>query len=264
MTPRARRVAARTAAALAAVVGLSSCRVDTDIALRVNGNGSGTVSVTVTADADVVKAAPTLKTDVRNDDLTSAGWKTTGPTKTKQGGLTVTFSHSFQNPQQATALLAQVNDMRGPLKNVALARSGKESDSLFTLTGTLEVNGGLQAFADDAAIKLLGGAPYANQVSASGLDLGKAVGISFSAALPGNLVKTTGTAQGSVVTWRVPMDGTPTDIATSTNSVDIASNVARVLKWVVAVALVAWIMGAFVLAAMVARRAPARRRTPRI
>ena len=243
---------------------LASCRVDTDVALKVNDNGTGTVSVTVTADADVYKAAPTLKTDVRNDDLTAAGWKTTGPTVTKEGGLTVTFSHGFENPAQATALLGQVNDTRGPLKNLVLARTGKQSDSTFTLTGSLEVNGGLEAFADDAALKLLGGGPYADQVKASGQDLGKVLGISFSADMPGTIVKTTGTATGSVITWRVPTDGTPTDIATSTNHVDIAGNVARVFKWVVLVLLAAWVLGALVLAGMVATRGTPRRRTPRI
>ena len=264
MTPRSRRAAVRAAAAVAAAVLLSSCRVDTDIALRVNGNGSGTVTVTVTADADVHKAVPTLKTDVRNDDLTAAGWRTIGPAETKDGGLTVTFTHGFDNPAQATALLAQVNDVRGPLKNLVLVRTGKDSDSLFTLTGSLEVNGGLQAFADDAAIKLLGGAPYENQVKASGLDLGKAVGVSFTAELPGTLVRTTGSPDGNVITWRVPMDGTPTDVATSTNNVDIASNVARVMRWVVALLLAAWVLGALVLGFMVASRAPSRRRTPRL
>lgn len=254
MTPCSRGWMSRACAVLVAAVALTSCRVDTDVAISVNGNGTGSVTVTVTADADVYKAAPTLKTDVRNDDLTAAGWRMTGPTETKAGGLTVSFTHSFDNPQQATALLAQVNGARGPLKNLALARTGKDSDSLFNLTGSLEVNGGLQAFADDAAIKLLGGAPYEDQVAAAGLDLGKAVGITFSAAMPGKVVKTTGTVQGDTITWRVPTDGTPTDVATSTNNVDIASNVARIAKWLVAAVLVAWVVGALVLAAMVATR----------
>ena len=264
MIPRHCGRLARVATVVLAAVFLSSCRVDTDIALHVNGNGTGTVSVTVTADADVYKAAPNLKTDVRNDDLTAAGWKTSGPTETKDGGLTVTFSHAFDTPAQATVLLAQVNDVRGPLKSVALARSGKQSDSTFTLTGSLEVNGGLEAFADDAAIKLIGGAPYADQVKASGLDLGKAVGITFSADLPGKVVTTTGLVDGTTLTWRVPTDGTPTDVATTTNNVDIASNIARVFKWVVAFLLVVWVLGAIVLAGLVAARGPSRRRTPRI
>lgn len=254
------RPLARAAAVLLACTALASCRVDTNVDLSVNPNGSGKVSVTVTADADIVKAAPGLKSDVRNDDLTAAGWRMQGPDDTKDGGLTVTFSHSFRTPAEATALLAQVNDTKGPLKNVTLARTGKDSNSTFTLSGTLEVNGGLEAFADDAAIKLIGGAPYAEQVQASGLDLGKVLGINFTASLPGTVKQTTGTPSGSTVTWRVPTDGTPTDIATVTNNVDIASNVARVARWLVMAILVVWVLGALALAFMVASRRP---RTPR-
>lgn len=250
----------RAVAACAACLCLSSCRVDTKVSLVAEGDGSGTITVTVTADAEVYTAAPNLKTDVRNDDLTAAGWKTVGPDETDDGGLTVSFVHGFNTPEGATALLAQVNDSRGPLHQIALARTGKESNSTFALTGKLEVNGGLEAFADDAALTLLGGAPYAAQVSASGQDLGKVLGITFDASLPGTVKSTTGVATDGVISWRVPTDGTSTDIATTTNNVDIASNVARVAKWGVAALFVVWTVAAAVLAVMVAAR---RRGAPR-
>lgn len=251
----------RAVALVAACLLLVACRVDTDVALRVNPNGSGTVSVTVTADAAVAAAAPTLRTDVRADDLAAAGWEMNGPEETKDGGLTVTFSHGFATPAEATVLLSQVNGPRGPLKNLVLERTGKDSNSTFTLTGTLEVNGGLEAFADDAAIQLLDGAPYADQVRNSGLDLGKVVAIRFGADMPGTVLSTTGTVAGSTLTWRVPTDGTPTDIATVTNNVDIASNVARVARWLVGLLAAVWIVGTLVLIAMIAAR---RGRTRRI
>lgn len=254
------RRAVGSALAAAACVLLSSCRVDTNVALHVGGNGSGRVVVTVTADAAVVKAAPGLAADVRADDLTAAGWKMTGPDETKDGGLTVSFERGFRTPEEATAVLAQVNDARGPLRGLALARSGKDSNSTFTLTGTLEVNGGLEAFADDAAIKLLGGAPYADQVSDTGADLGKILGITFDAHMPGNVKSTTGTQGKGVISWRVPTDGTPTDIATVTNNVDIAANIARVAKWLVALLFVVWVGATVVLGGMVAAR---RRGSPR-
>jgi hypothetical protein len=251
----------RAVAFVAACVLLSSCRVDTDVALQVNPNGSGKVSVTVTADAEVVKAAPTLKSDVRADDLVAAGWKMNGPDETEDGGLTVTFSRGFATPAEATVLLSQVNGPRGPLKGLVLDRTGKDSNSTFTLSGTLEINGGLEAFADDAAIKLLDGAPYEDQVRNSGLDLGKIVAIRFAAGMPGKMLTTTGTVDGDIISWRVPTDGTPTDVATATNNVDIASNVARVARWLVGLLAAVWIAGSLVLVAMVAAR---RGRTRRI
>ncbi|MFM8553645.1 MAG: hypothetical protein ACKOBO_03390 [Acidimicrobiales bacterium] len=254
------RRTARAVALAAACLFLASCRVDTNVALHVQGNGSGRVVVTVTADEAVVKAAPGLAADVRNDDLTAAGWRTIGPEETEDGGLTVTFERAFDNPEQATAVLAQVNDTRGPLRQLALVREGKESNSTFTLSGRLEVNGGLEAFADDAALKLLGGAPYAAQVSSTGKDLGKILGITFEAHMPGTVRSTTGSRAEGVISWRVPTDGTPTDVATVTNNVDIAANVARVAKWAVALLFLLWVGASLVLAAMVAAR---RRGSPR-
>ena len=65
----------------------------------------------------------------------------------------------------------------------------------------------------------------------------------------------------SVITWRIPTDGTPTDVATTTNNVDIASNVARFFKWIVAFLLGAWVIGTVVLLGLVSARRG--RRTPR-
>ena len=73
-----RKVVVRIAASFAAVIVLSSCRVDTNISLAVKPNGTGTISVVVTADKDIVTKAPDLKADIRTDDLVAAGWKIDG------------------------------------------------------------------------------------------------------------------------------------------------------------------------------------------
>lgn len=251
----------RVAALAVAVVCLAACRVDTKVALKVNPNGSGSVTVTATVDSDIVTREPNIKADLRTADLTKAGWTITGPSETKDGGLTVSATHSFRNPTEATHLLGLINGPRGPLLNVKLERTGKDSNSTWNLTGLLEVNGGLAAFADDNTLTVLGTNPYAQQVAASGLDLGKAVGVQFTAQLPGKVLKTSGQAAGSVISWQIPTDGTPTDIATSTNNLDIASNVARVAKYFVVILLFVWVVGSLVLLAAVANAR--RRRTPR-
>jgi hypothetical protein len=132
------------------------------------------------------------------------------------------------------------------------------------LAGRLEVNGGLQAFADDATLNLLGGAPYAADVQAAGLDLGDAVGITFNAVLPGTVNNTTGQATEGVITWRVPMDGTPTSLATSVTNVDIASSISRFAKVLVLGLLYLWLIASAILILMVLRARNRRRPTPRI
>lgn len=248
----------------AAAVLLSSCRVDSTVSIVVTPNGSGKISVVVTADKDIVAQTPGLKADIRTDDLKAAGWKIDGPRDTKEGGLILTITHSFNGPTEATALLRQVNGTRGPLHNAVLTRTGKSANSTWSLAGRLEVSGGLQAFADDATNTLLGGAPYAEQVKAARMDLGDAVGITFTASLPGTIKTTTGQVTDGTITWRVPMDGTPTDLATSVLNTDVASSVSRIGKVFLQGLLALWIIASLGLAAMVIFSKRTRRPTPRL
>ena len=255
--------ALRLSAVIASAVVLSACRVDTAIDLRVDPDGSGKVRVTVTADADVVARAPNIAGDLRLDDLKAVGWKVNGPSSTETGGLEITLERPFDGPAEASAILAQVNGARGPLHDAVLSRSGSDTNSTWTLTGRLEVKGGLETFADDAAIALLGGAPYAEDVAASGLDLGDAVGIVFNARLPGSVDSTTGMNTDGVVSWKVPMDGSATDIATTSTNTDVASSIARVGRYVLYLLLVIWVIGAVALYFMVKRPRGRSPRTPR-
>lgn len=251
----------RITAAVLAVVILSSCRVEVTAHLSVKPNGSGTVTVTVIADKEVVAKAPELTTDLRFDDAVSAGWKVDGPSPREDGGYSLVLSHSFATPEVANALLAQLNGPKGPLHDVLLARSGKDTNSTWTLNGRLEVNGGLESFVDDNTLSILGGAPYADAVKRSGLDLGDAVGLNFTASLPGSVKSTTATREGSTLTWRIPMDGTSTELSTTTENLDVVSTISRVVKPVFLV-LMALVLVAMLLLLSAISRAQ-RRRPPR-
>lgn len=257
------RTPARLVALVGAVVVLVSCRVDTTVSLKVNPNGSGRVTVVAVADAALVSKVPNLAADVRVDDLENAGWSVTGPTTNDDGSLSIMLAHSFRTPAEATAVLAQVNGPNGPLRSLGIARTGTDTNSTWTLSGRLEVAGGMKAFADDATVQLLGGAPYAEDIRASGLDIGDAVGISFDATLPGKVDGTTGVVAGDTISWKVPMDGSATDVATTSTNVDVASSVARFARVPVLVLLGVWVVGALVLFVMVRNARSRRPRTPR-
>lgn len=235
-----RRIAALVAA-LACGTLLAACRVDTTVSLKVDRNGSGEIVVVVTADKDIVKQAPKLSTDLNFGDMTKLGWKVTGPTSTDDGGLQVALTHNFVNESEATTLLAQLNGNRGPFRDVKLAREGKSRDSVWKLTGRLEVTGGLQAFADDQLMQVVGATPYEQTVKDAGLDLGKAVGLTFDATLPGDIKSTTGVEQNGVLTWRVATDGTPVDLTTTTNEVDVAGTIGGILSFVARALLFLWL-----------------------
>ena len=230
---------------------LSSCRVDQSVSLQVNPNGSGNVTVVITADKDVVTKAPHLATDLRTDDLVTAGWKVSKPVETKTGGLSVTLVHSFRNPAEANNALSQVSGPKGPIHEMILTRTGKDTNSKWTLAGRLEVTGGLEAFIDEAGLKLVGSAPYLANVQEAGLDLGDAVGIIFTAQLPGEIDQTTGVRSDNGITWSVPMDGSKVDIATSSTNVDIASSISRFAKVLLLGLLVLWIAATLILLMMV-------------
>ena len=228
-------------AGLACVVLLSSCRVDSTVSITVDRDGSGSLDVLVIADKDIVEQVPNLATDLNFGDLVNNGWKLIGPEKTEDGGLRVVLTHPFENETQASALLTQLNGNRGPFRDVRLTREGKSRDSVWKLTGRLEVTGGLQAFADDQLLQIVGLTPYEQTVEEAGLDLGKAISLQVNAKLPGKIESTTGVEQDGVLTWRVATDGTPVDLATTTNEVDVAGTIGGILSFVARALLVLWL-----------------------
>lgn len=238
---RLRRRVAALLAGLACVTLLAACRVDTTVSLKVERNGSGSIIVVVTADKDIVRQAPKLSTDLNFGDMTKVGWKVVGPRPTEDGGLQVSLTHNFVNETEATTLLAQLNGNRGPFREVKVTREGKSRDSIWKLTGRLEVTGGLQAFADDQLLQVVGATPYEQTVKDAGLDLGKAIGVTFDATLPGDIKSTTGVEQNGTLTWRVATDGTPVDLATTTNEVDVAGTIGGILSFVARALLLLWL-----------------------
>jgi hypothetical protein len=99
----------------------------------------------------------------------------------------------------------------------------------------------LQAFADDQLLQVVGATPYEETVKEAGLDLGKAISLQVNAVLPGKVQSTTGVAQDGVLTWRVATDGTPVDLSTTTNEVDVAGTIGGILSFVARALLFLWL-----------------------
>jgi hypothetical protein len=230
---------------------LSACRVDTTVDIAMRANGSGTLTITAVADADVVAKAPGLSDDLRFDDAKTAGWTVTVPAKADNGGLQVEVSHTFANPQEATALLQSINGSGGPLHGATLTRTLGDRGTLVSLAGTLRIDG-LAAFADPDVLAAVGATPYAEEVAASSSSPSQAIGVTVRATLPGKLTSATGTIKDGKVSWIVPLDGSQLDLAT--NAIDdhgtakiwgIAANaaLAALIGWcVLAAAFIAWVV----------------------
>ena len=239
---------------------LSSCQVNAVVTLDVAQSGAGSVTLNLIADSEVVAAAPNLADDLRFDDATAAGWVVSRPNKTADGGLQVSLKHTFDNAEQAGTLLNQLSGEFGPFKQMSLSRTGKDTDSTFTLDGILQVDGGLNAFADAQLLKTIGGAPFADNVQQAGLDLGKAMTIDFVATLPGVIERTSGIDTANTVTWRVPLDGSEQSVLTTSRNTAVRATVARLVAGLFKFLLFAWLaMMAFVAAKVFYRRRGASR-----
>jgi hypothetical protein len=193
---------------------LTACRVDATVDISMNAQGSGHITVTAVADADVVNRAPGLAEDLRFDDAEAAGWTVTGPTQTDDNGLKVVLTHTFANPEEATALLQSINGSGGPLHAAALTRTVKADETSVSLTGTLRIDG-LAAFADPDVLAAVGATPYAEEVVATNASPSDAVGVTIRATLPGKITSVTGTVSGSSVSWIVPLDGSQLDLGST-------------------------------------------------
>jgi hypothetical protein len=248
--------------ALAAALVLAACRVDVGVVVRLAADGTGDVTVTATADADVVAQAPGLAGDLRFDDAAAAGWAVDGPTATEDGGLTVTLRHPVASAEEATNILGSLGP---PFVGVTLDRTvgGDDGEDVtVTLSGQLQLVGGWEAFAD-ADLVAAAGMPFADELAASGATPAGSMAVRLRAELPGEVEETTGRADDGGLVWDAPLDGSSTDLATTTVQRPAEGDSwAGPLSWLLLVLLVAWLaLVAAVAAALVrARRRRTRRR----
>ena len=266
--------------ALACVLILTSCRVDVAVDVDMEQNGSGRVMVTVDADAAVVTQAPGLADDVRLEDVRAAGWSTDGAVATPSGGLQLVLTRSFDTPEQGTAILATLNGPSGPLQAIALTRSATDTSITAGLSGSLRVDGGLDAFADPDLLAVVGATPWAENITEAGLTTDRAVSVTFRATLPGEIIATTaeersavalggappddstvttgatgatGASGATTLIWTPPLDGSQVDLASTTSYSLERGGIWSVLSSLALLALVAWVLASIVVIGWVTR-----------
>ena len=238
----------------------AACNVDISIDVNMSADGSGTITVTATADSDIVTQAPNLVADMHLDDIRAAGWSIQGPAKTPSGGLEIVLTHPFKTPKQAMAILADLNGPSGPLKSITLSRTKKGDTTTYDLGGTLQVDGGLDAFSDADLFAAVGATPYSAQAAASGVSPQQAVTITFRAKLPGTVKKSTATSgsasSATGLAWSVPVDGTIVDVTTQSAQHDAKNIWASPLARGARIAFFVWIFAAvcFIIYVIIARR----------
>jgi hypothetical protein len=244
---------------------LTACRLDVTVDVDLGADGTGTVTVTAVADADVVAQVPGLADALVFDDAVNAGWTLDGPTPTPEGGLRVTLTHPVSSPEE----LANVLDSLGPpFTDMAVGRTTVDDQTTNAIQGTLVLPSGFDSFADADLVAAVGGTPFGDQLAASGATPTGNMSVTFRAALPGELVASTGEeVEPGVREWVAALGGSSTELRLETvqRPEPTGGSWARPLANVALIALIAWVVAsvAFVTWVVIARRRRARRRRRR-
>ena len=240
----------------------ASCRVDVDVSVTVAKDGSGVIEITAEADQAVVQQAPDLATELRFDDAIAAGWTVGVPTSTASGGLQILLTHTFQDPAQATALLATLNGVDGPLRGISIVRNHTKSLTTLQMDGELGIAGDIAAFADADLLSAIGASPFADEITRRQLQPADVMSVTFHAKLAGVVKSTTGNTADQQLTWLVPLSGPAVPVTTLTEAKEANNSWAGPLAKAALGLFIAWLVVATLFICYVAlarhRRALAR------
>ena len=123
MTTMIRRLLAVCACALV----LAACQVDVVVDMTMADDGTGTHH----GGGDRRRRRRSrrfrrIADELALDDVVAAGWVVEGPTATPDGGLTISISHPFTSPADATNLL---NSIGPPFNQMAVQRTTVNNDT---------------------------------------------------------------------------------------------------------------------------------------
>jgi hypothetical protein len=190
----------------------TGCRVDATTRVEVAEDGSGTVTVEVVLDQEAADRVPDLAGQLRIRDLRRTGWTVTGPEAT-DGGVTITATKPFADPDQLADVLAEVGGRRGPVVDASLERNRGFGTTSYDFEGTLDLSRGMATFSDRQLTQLLDGFPIGQDEAALEAELGAPLSdltsFSFEVVLPdGDGTQTT--------TYEAALGGPPVAMSAST------------------------------------------------
>lgn len=230
-----------------AVVGLSACRVDSEVITVVNPDGTGSVTVRVTADAEAVAAEPNLAKELKVDDLVQAGWSVEGPTAGENGGLVVVLRRPFRNLAEGNDVLRSLSGTDGPLIEPSLTARAEKGEVHWSFVGSLDFSKGLTSLADQDLINAVGKVPWVEEVARKQLTPGDVASITFKLALPGTDGTKTVPAGDTVPDstsgeWTVRPGDAALDLSVETVQVSKSVQRARSIKRKATIALVIYLV----------------------
>lgn len=115
--------------------------------------------MSATLDEEATARTPNLSGSLRVEDLRAAGWTVTGPTRS--GTQTVLrATKAFDTPAEAGQVLDEVSGPDGPIGGFRLSRERRPLWWAWTVTGDLDLKGGIERFGDEALRHQLEGSSF--------------------------------------------------------------------------------------------------------
>jgi hypothetical protein len=232
----------------------AACKVDTTVTVQVHDDGSGVVTVVTALDPDAVKAAEAgggkLEDRVRLGDVTKAGWTVQPWVRAADGSATLTMSKPFASPEEAKAIVAELNGAAGPLRDFRVSRGRGTFSTTYDASGTIDLEKLQTGLTEDQAVV---GALVGQRVDPAAVDqalltdLKDSFALTVKVELPGGTTVTRG------------VEGKLTTIDASTSVLDTT----RVVLVTVAVVLVVLAIVVLLLPSRRRRRRATRGQGPR-
>ena len=193
---------------LAGVLVLAGCRVDATTTVEVADDGSGTVTVEVVLDQEAAARVPDLAEQLRIRDLRRTGWTVEGPTEADGGGVTVTATKEFFEPEQLGVVLDEIGGLSGEL-----SRERTFGTTSYDFEGTLDLSRGIRTFSDRQLTRLLDGFPIGQDPAELEAELGAPLSelssFTFELSLPEG-------DDTQVTAWEAALGDDPVEMAAST------------------------------------------------
>ena len=183
----------------------SACQVTIAAGIDVARDGSGRVTAGLGLDAEAVQELGDLATALRVDDLRQAGWEVEGPRPEGDGLTWVRASKPFAEPEQAAAVVAELNGPDGPFRDFRVVRTSSLTRSKTVFTGTVDLARGLAGLSDPELATALGDVDLGLDTEGLrrrfGDGLAQAVRVQATAGLPGKVTTNAPARDGDRALW---------------------------------------------------------------
>lgn len=190
----------------------TSCQVTISAGIDVDRDGTGRVTAALGLDDDAVREVGDPATALRVDDLRQAGWQVEGPRKEDDGLTWVRAAKPFSDPEQAAAIVAELNGPDGPFRDFRIVRTKSLTRSKTTFTGVLDLSRGLAGLADPELTAALGDVDLGLDLDGLrgrfGDDLARSVVVQATAGLPGRITTNAPARDGGRALWTPPLGQT--------------------------------------------------------